>query len=49
MASANPAKAVGIFEKTGSIEIGKAADFVLMDEQFRVMATFIDGREYKGE
>ncbi|WP_442891850.1 amidohydrolase family protein, partial [Dissulfurispira sp.] len=31
MASANPAKAVGISDKTGSIEEGKEADLILVD------------------
>lgn len=49
MASANPAKALGIFEKTGSIEIGKAADLVLVDDELNVLSTFVDGKEYEGE
>lgn len=49
MASANPAKALGIFEKTGSIEVGKAADLVLMNDELTVLSTFVDGVEYKGE
>ena len=48
MASANPAKAVGIFEKTGSIEVGKAADLVLLNQELTVLSTFVEGVEYKG-
>ncbi len=43
MASENSAKASGIFDKTGSIEVGKAADFVLLDSEFNLIDTYIDG------
>lgn len=48
MASANPAKAVGISDKTGSIEEGKEADLILVDisdEVPRTLKTFVSGRE----
>jgi len=48
MVSLNPAQAVGIADYTGSIEIGKDADLLLVDhsDQFpRIMKTFIRGRE----
>jgi len=48
MASTNPAKAVGISNKTGSIEEGKEADLILVDisdEVPRTLKTFVSGRE----
>lgn len=48
MASTNPAKALGISDKTGSIEEGKEADLILVDisdEVPRILKTFISGRE----
>ncbi len=43
MASANPAKAVGAFDDTGSIEVGKAADLVLLDDELCVIDAYVDG------
>ena len=40
----NPARELKIFDKVGSIEIGKAADFVIFDENFNVKQTIIDGK-----
>lgn len=48
MTSLNPARAVGIDQQTGSIEVGKAADLVLVGNggKFpRIRKTFVDGRE----
>ena len=48
MVSLNPARAVGIALETGSLEVGKAADMVLVDhsDDFpRVLKTFVGGRE----
>lgn len=41
--SQNPAKAAGLFERTGSITPGKRADVVLLDSSLDVVATFVDG------
>ncbi len=46
MSSENPAKALGIFEKTGSIEVGKAADMVLLDKEFNLIHTYVNGEIY---
>jgi len=43
MASHNPATVLGIFDQTGSIATGKAADLVVLDGQLRVVLTMIDG------
>ncbi len=50
MASYNPAKSLKIEKETGSIEIGKKADIVVLDENYDVDYTFVDGKcEYKRE
>ena len=41
----NPAVELKIFDASGSLEVGKAADIVLFDDDFNVKKTFIDGRE----
>lgn len=45
MCSENPAKALGVFSRTGSLEIGKCADLFLTDASFRTTAVFIDGEK----
>ncbi len=45
-ASINPATFIGVAEKTGSIEIGKLADLVLLDKNLNVVKTFVKGTEY---
>ncbi len=44
MASANPARLLGIEKNHGSIEIGKRADLVAVDEQGNVKLTLIGGK-----
>lgn len=44
MASANPAKLLGIDHIRGSIEVGKRADLVVIDKNANVTQTFIGGR-----
>ncbi len=43
MASSNPARIIGVDDKKGSIEVGKDADLVLLDESFNVRATIVNG------
>ena len=43
MASANPAKLLGLENSQGTIEIGKRADLVALDEQGNVRLTIIGG------
>lgn len=43
MASRNPAKLLGIEENYGTIEIGKRADLVAIDEQGNIVLTIIGG------
>lgn len=42
--SANAPKMLGLYDDTGSIEIGKRADFVLLDSDNDVAATFVKGK-----
>lgn len=50
MASINPARTLKIDHLTGSIAVGKAADLVVLDENYNVLATYVDGAcVYKGE
>ncbi len=42
-ASLNPATAIGIADKKGSIEIGKDADIIVTNESFEVQKTIIGG------
>ncbi|RKP44293.1 N-acetylglucosamine-6-phosphate deacetylase [Cohnella endophytica] len=44
MASANPARQLGIDDRKGSLTVGKAADFLLLDEALELQATWIGGR-----
>lgn len=43
MASTNASKNLNIYEKTGSIEVGKNADLVLVDENINVHMTMVKG------
>lgn len=43
-ATINPARHLGIDRECGSIEIGKRADFVVLDRDFSVVATYVGGR-----
>ena len=42
-ASLNPADAIGVSDKKGSIEIGKDADLVILDNEFNVIKTIKKG------
>ncbi len=43
MASANPARAIGVFDKKGSLEPNKDADIAIFSEAFEPMQTIIAG------
>ena len=47
MASKNPAKALGIDDKVGSIELGKRADFIVCDSELNIKAVFVKGNRCK--
>lgn len=43
MATLTPAKVLGIDRETGSLEVGKRADFVVLSEDFKVEMVFVGG------
>ncbi len=43
MASLTPARRAGIAQQTGSIEVGKRADLLILDESLYVQGVFLDG------
>ncbi len=49
-ASLNVAKALGVDDEIGSIEVGKRADIIIADEEFDIKTTILGGEiRYKGE
>ncbi|PYZ95940.1 N-acetylglucosamine-6-phosphate deacetylase [Alteribacter lacisalsi] len=48
MAAFNPAKQLGIEGEKGSLDAGKDADFVILDEDFEVLETYVAGRKVYG-
>jgi len=44
MMTVNPAKMMGIYDKKGSIEVGKDADIVIWDGDVHVLRTIINGK-----
>lgn len=40
----NPAVELGIFDKTGSLEVGKLADVTIFDDDFNIKKTFVNGQ-----
>ena len=43
-ATANPAKSLGLYNERGSIKVGKKANFTVLDEDFNVIMTVIEGK-----
>ena len=44
-ASTNPALALGVDDKLGSLDVGKIADFVLLDEDLNIKAVYLAGEK----
>ncbi len=42
--STAPAHAIGKQDSIGSLELGKSADFLLLDQEFRLLCTFVEGK-----
>lgn len=52
MTAENPAKYIGVFHRKGSIEVGKDADLIVIDENYDLYATYCHGKlqfEREGE
>lgn len=47
MTSENPAKYLGVYDKKGSLEIGKDADFLVIDELFNLKYTYCKGVKFE--
>ena len=45
MASANPARHLGVYDRKGSIEYGKDADLLIFDENVNVKSVYIRGKQ----
>lgn len=43
MFTENPAKLIGVFDKKGSIENGKDADLVILDDSLQIDKVFLRG------
>lgn len=43
--TANPAKAIGVFDVTGSVEVGKRADLTVIDSDAQLRHVFIKGKQ----
>ena len=44
-ATVNPAKAIGVFKERGSIEVGKLADLVLLEQDLTIRKVYVKGQE----
>lgn len=44
MSSVNPAKYIGVFDKIGSIEEGKLADLLIVDDHFSIKDVYMEGK-----
>ena len=45
--AANPAKAIGMYDEVGSIEVGKKANLVLVDNEFNIEKVIFEGETVK--
>ena len=49
MMTATPARLLNVFDRMGSISVGKAADINVFDENIQIKYTLIDGEEYNNQ
>jgi len=47
MASRNPARAIGLDHEIGTIEVGKKANLVVVDDRFNIKKVILEGEIYK--
>ena len=47
MVTENVAKLYGIFDSVGSIEAGKRADIVILDDQLEVVSVYVSGTQVR--
>lgn len=47
MTAENLAKYIGVFDRKGSLEIGKGADFLVLDEAYDLKYTYCKGVKFK--
>lgn len=45
MFTENPAKLIGVYDKIGSLNPGKDADFLILDAENSVKSTYVKGRK----
>lgn len=45
-AAVNPTKAIGIYDKYGSLDEGKVANFVLLDKELNLKGVYIRGKQF---
>jgi N-acetylglucosamine-6-phosphate deacetylase len=48
MASLNPAKAIGLAQQKGSLEVGKDADVLVLDQDLKVLLALVEGTVVAG-
>ena len=44
----NPARELKIYDKVGSLEVGKFADIIIFDDEFKIKSAFVNGKKIKG-
>ena len=42
----NPARELKIYDKLGSLEVGKSADIIIFDKDFSIQHAIIDGEKF---
>jgi N-acetylglucosamine-6-phosphate deacetylase len=47
MASRNPARVIGLDDEIGTVEVGKIADLVIVDDKFNVAGVILGGRKVR--